>query len=205
MCVSCITLCKPVTKLQEKLQVCKCVQNNCNFVCMHVWGFIDIKGIIHNHRMWNYFLTSFHKLKILLTLTWAHIVVQYAQTGSYLQGFDVCGICRSHIETLHEGLKHPLFVWRQVVLLDSLHQLLLWCPRADSPSSEWTLWLYSEARCTAPLCAKETEITYSDISRLRGRQTGRCSIQYLYYLWLLSSRTSDLVTMLTSSLGAKCQ
>lgn len=26
----------------------------------------------------------------------------------YLQCFDMCGICRSDIETLHEGLKHPL-------------------------------------------------------------------------------------------------
>ncbi len=30
----------------------------------------------------------------------------------------MCGICRSHIETLHEGLKHPLFVWREFKLLD---------------------------------------------------------------------------------------
>lgn len=29
----------------------------------------------------------------------------------------------------------------------------------DSPSSEWTLWLCSEARCTAPLCVTETETT----------------------------------------------
>lgn len=27
----------------------------------------------------------------------------------YLQGFDMCGICRPDVETLHEWLKHSLF------------------------------------------------------------------------------------------------
>lgn len=30
-------------------------------------------------------------------------------TGRYLQCFDMRGVCRSHIEALHEGLEHPLF------------------------------------------------------------------------------------------------
>lgn len=45
-----------------------------------------------------------------------HVVARDAPNGCYLQGFDVCGISRPHIKALHEGLKHPLCVWKRCTL-----------------------------------------------------------------------------------------
>lgn len=45
-----------------------------------------------------------------------HAVAGDEPNGYYLQGFNVCGIRRPHIKTLHEGLKHPLCVWKRCTL-----------------------------------------------------------------------------------------
>lgn len=96
-------------------------------------------------------------LQILLALTGA---LPVAQTGGYLQGFDVCGISRSHIETLHEGLEHPLFVGKQAVLLGSHHQLFV-----PTPTGRLTfLWMdivaifWSTMYCTS---LRDRDYTFS--------------------------------------------
>lgn len=68
------------------------------------------------------------------------------------------GVCRPHIEALHEGLKHPLFAGTQGVCLGAAAPMydVLFRSQADSPSSGWTWWLCSAARCTAPPCAENT-------------------------------------------------
>lgn len=38
-----------------------------------------------------------------------------AQEGSHLERFDVRGVRRSHIETLHVGLEHALCDWKRDV------------------------------------------------------------------------------------------
>lgn len=133
-----------------------------------------------------------------------HVVATNAQSGGcYLQGFNVCGICRPHIKTLHEGLKHPLFVWKRCklwkVLVQSLKLLI-------HPGRLTFLWMdivamfWSTMNCTSLWRGDRDN---NEIAADSGEATDITFSQY--YLWLLRSRTSDLETTLTSCFGAKCQ
>lgn len=134
-----------------------------------------------------------------------HVVATNAQRcGCYLQGFNVCGICRPHIKTLHEGLKHPLFVWKRC----KLWKILVQVTQTAHPSTGRLtfLWMdivamfWSTMNCTSLYWGDNDN---TEIAADSGEATDFLVSQY--YLWLLRSRTSDLETTLTSCFGAKCQ
>lgn len=99
-----------------------------------------------------------------------HVVATNAQSGGcYLQGFNVCGICRPHIKTLHEGLKHPLFVRKR----RKLWKVLVQVTQTTHPSRETHLPL--NGHCGYVLKHDELHLSVArrqrqqwDCSRLRG-------------------------------------